>query len=197
MQPGRARTTGLGEPLLLLARRVGWVAPVPPTLRMLFVAPCPSAAIGAFARAGSDASRRLFTGARAVCVLCAVSVATWRLFSSPRALSGTRVLLVASFGSPPLLIAFVFLLLDAIVLLGLLWFFFAFARLINSCFCFCLFFNRKNGKGAREHYRQRHGQLKQRCSSAVFLVAMSVAGVFSAVPLQVCGTRVMMYTFKG
>ena len=32
MQPGRARTSGLGVPLLRLARWVGWVAPVRPTL---------------------------------------------------------------------------------------------------------------------------------------------------------------------
>ena len=31
MQPGRARTSGLGVPLLPLARRVAWVAPVRPT----------------------------------------------------------------------------------------------------------------------------------------------------------------------
>ena len=31
MQPGRARTSGLGVPLLPLARWVGWVAPVRPT----------------------------------------------------------------------------------------------------------------------------------------------------------------------
>ena len=32
MQPGRARTSGLGVPLLQLARWVGWVSPLRPTL---------------------------------------------------------------------------------------------------------------------------------------------------------------------
>ena len=49
----------------------------------------------------------------------------------------------------------------------------------------------------REHYKHRHGQLEQRCSSAVFLVVVRVACVFSAVAPQGCGTRVMMYTGAG
>ena len=44
MQPGRARTRGLGVPLLPLARWVGWVAPVRPTHGVLVLA-CPSAAL--------------------------------------------------------------------------------------------------------------------------------------------------------
>ena len=101
MQPSRARTRGLGVPLLLLARRVGLVAPARTTLGVWLVVPCPSAALGVFARALSGASWRLFTAARALCVLCAVSVATWPLFTGARAVCGTRVLLVASLGSPP------------------------------------------------------------------------------------------------
>ena len=45
MQPGRARTSGLRVPPLLLAPWVGWVAPVRPTHGML-VPSCPSAALG-------------------------------------------------------------------------------------------------------------------------------------------------------
>ena len=49
----------------------------------------------------------------------------------------------------------------------------------------------------REHYRHRHGQLEQGCSSAVFLVAVRIAGVFLAVAPQGCGSPVMMYTRAG
>ena len=101
MQPGQARTSGLGVPLLLLARCVGWVATVRPTLGVWFVSLCSPAAPGAFARAVSGASWRLFTGAGALCVLCAVSPATWLPFTGVRTVCGTRVLLVASLGSPP------------------------------------------------------------------------------------------------
>ena len=86
MQPGRAHIGGLEVPLLLLVRRVGSVAPVRPTLEVWFVAPCPSAALGVFAGAVSGASWRFFTGARALCVLCALSLATWHLFTGARAL---------------------------------------------------------------------------------------------------------------
>ena len=44
MQPGRARTSGLGVPLLPLAWWVGWVAPVRPTHGVLVLS-CPSAAL--------------------------------------------------------------------------------------------------------------------------------------------------------
>ena len=100
MQPGRAPTSGHGVPLLLLAWRVGLVVPVRPTLGMWFVVLCPAAALGAYTRAVSGASGRLFTGACIPCVLCPVFVATLRLFTSVRAVRGTCVMLVASFGSP-------------------------------------------------------------------------------------------------
>ena len=38
-----------------------------------------------------------------------------------------------------------------------------------------------------------HGQLEQRCSSAVILVVVCVAGALSAVAPQKCGTRILMY----
>ena len=47
MQPGWARTSGFGVPPLLLARWVGWVAPVRPTSRVWFVVARPFVALGA------------------------------------------------------------------------------------------------------------------------------------------------------
>ena len=74
MQPGRARTSGRGVPLLPLARWVGWVAPVCPTHGVL-VLPCPSDAL--------DLLAPVHRCARSVCcVACAVSSATWLLFTS-------------------------------------------------------------------------------------------------------------------
>ena len=101
MQLGRARTNGLGVPLLYLARWAGWVAPVRPTLGMWFVAPCPSAALGASVCPVSSTTWRLFTGARALGVPCAVSAATWLLFIDEHAVCGMCVFLMASLGTPP------------------------------------------------------------------------------------------------
>ena len=80
MQPGLARAIGLGVPLLVRAWRVGWVAPVALTLGVWFAVPCPSAALGVYARALSGAPWRLCTGAHVPCILYAVFEATWRLF---------------------------------------------------------------------------------------------------------------------
>ena len=100
MQPGRAPTSGLGVPLLPLARQVGWVAPVRPALGVWFVAPCPSAALGGCACAVSLPTWHLFTSVRALCFLFVVSAATWRLFTGARAVCGMFVLLVALSGTP-------------------------------------------------------------------------------------------------
>ena len=101
MQPGRARTSGPGVPLLPLAWWVSWVAPVRPTHGMLVLS-CPSAALRvcsvlgrlapvhlcaravcSVASAVSWATWLLFTGVLAgcVCVACAVSWATWLPFT--------------------------------------------------------------------------------------------------------------------
>ena len=79
MQPGRARTSGLGVPLLPLARWVGWVAPVRPTHGVLVLS-CPSAALRVCSVLGRLAP--VHRCARAVCcVASAVSWATWLLFT--------------------------------------------------------------------------------------------------------------------
>ena len=78
MQPGRAPTSGLGVPLLPLARWVGWVAPVRPT-HGVFVLSCPSAALRVCSVLGHLAP--VHRCARVVCcVASAVSWATWLLF---------------------------------------------------------------------------------------------------------------------
>ena len=79
MQPGRARTSGLGVPLLPLARWVGWVAPACPTHGVLVLA-CPSAALRVCDVLGHLAPVHRY--ARLVrCVASAVSWATWLLFT--------------------------------------------------------------------------------------------------------------------
>ena len=74
MQPDRARTSGLGVPPLLLARWVGWVAPVRVTHRVLVLS-CPSAALRVRLRAVSRATWLLFTGVPARCVVSLVRCA--------------------------------------------------------------------------------------------------------------------------
>ena len=79
MQPGRARTSGRGVPLLPLARWVGWVAPVCPTHGLL-VPSCPSAALRVCSVPGHLAP--VHRCARSVCCFaCAVSWASWLLFT--------------------------------------------------------------------------------------------------------------------
>ena len=79
MQPGRARTSGLGVPLLPLARWVGWVAPVRPTHGVLVLS-CPSAALRVCSVLGRLAP--VHRCARAFCcVVSAVSWASWLLFT--------------------------------------------------------------------------------------------------------------------
>ena len=79
MQPGRTRTSSLGVPLLPLARWVGWVAPVCPTHRVLVLS-CPPAALRVCGVLGLPAP--VHRCARSVCcVACAVSWASWLLFT--------------------------------------------------------------------------------------------------------------------
>ena len=79
MQPGRARTSGPGVPLLPLARWVAWVAPVRQTHGVLVLS-CPSAALRVCSVLGHLAP--VHRCARVVCcVASAVSWATWLLFT--------------------------------------------------------------------------------------------------------------------
>ena len=79
MQPGRARTSGLGVPLLPLAQWVGWVAPACPTHGVL-VFSCPSAALRVCGGLGHLAP--VHQCARSVrCVASEVSWAIWLLFT--------------------------------------------------------------------------------------------------------------------
>ena len=80
MQPGRARTSSLGVPLLPLARWVGWVAPVCPTHGVLVLS-CPPAALRVCGVLGHLAP--VHRCARSVCCFaCAVSWASWLLFTA-------------------------------------------------------------------------------------------------------------------
>ena len=73
MQPGRARTSSLGVPLLPLARWVGWVAPVCPAHGMSVLS-CVCGVLGHLAP--------VLRCARSVCCFaCAVSWASWLLFT--------------------------------------------------------------------------------------------------------------------
>ena len=79
MQPGRARTSSLGVPLLPLARWVGLVAPVCPTHGVLVLS-CPPAALRVCGVLGLPAP--VHRCARSVCcVACAVSCASRLLFT--------------------------------------------------------------------------------------------------------------------
>ena len=79
MQPDRARTSGLGVPLLPLARWVSWVAPVRPT-HGVSVLSCPSAALRACSVLGRLAPVHRCASA-VCCVASAVSWASWLLFT--------------------------------------------------------------------------------------------------------------------
>ena len=79
MQPCWALTSGLGVPLLPLARWVGRVAPVRPTHGVLVLS-CPSAALHVRGVSGHLAPVHRCAGV-VCCVVSAVSWATWLLFT--------------------------------------------------------------------------------------------------------------------
>ena len=155
MQPGHARTSGLGVPLLPLAGWVGWVAPVRPTYGVLVLS-CPSAALRVCSVLGCLAP--VHRCARAVCCVASeVSWATWLLFTG--VLARCVVLRVRCPGPPgsrsPVCA------LCAV-------------RVCHGWLCpsssppnFRFFFLRKRKTGAHVHCRHRHGQLVRRCNSVV------------------------------
>ena len=188
MQPGRAWTSGLGVPLLPLARWVGWVAPVRPTHGVLVLS-CPSAAL----RVCSVLSRLapVHRCARAVCcVASAVSWATWLLFTGvlPRCVVlrvrrpgplGSRspvCALCAMGGGVPLPPPVIFVFFSV---------FFSFFFLIEK----------KERQGRAYTAGTGTGSW---CGGAIVLCPLAcVVGAVAAVAPQGCGSRVLMYTGLG
>ena len=150
---------------------------------MWFDAPCPSAALAAYACAVSWGRWGLLTRLRVLCVLCAVSVATWGLFTvvwqcvrDARGVGGIV-------GVLPLPFSF-------------------FSPLLFFC-CFLVFVvvfyflkREDRRKGTREHYWHRQEQLKQHCSTAVFLL-VCVAGVISVAAPQGCSSGAINHMSTG
>ena len=157
MQPGRARTSGLGVPLLPLAWWVGGVAPVRPTHGVLVLS-CPSAALRVCSVLGRLAP--VHRCARAVCcVASAVSWATWLLFTGVLARCVVlRVRCPGPLGSRSPVCA-----LCAVRVCH--WWLCPSSSPPN--FCLFFFFGKKRKTGARVHCRHRHGQLVRRCNSVV------------------------------
>ena len=204
MQPGRARTSGLGGPLLPLARWVGWVAPVRPTHGVLVLS-CPSAALRVCSVLGRWAP--VHRSARAVCCgASAVSWASWLLFTGVLArcvvlhvrcpgplgscspvcvLCAVRVChgWLCPFSSPPNF------------------------RFFFTCFfffpCFFLFFLGKKKKKKQKRGKQGRAYtagtgMGSWCGGAIALCPLAcVVGAVAAVAPQGCGSRVLMYTGMG
>ena len=205
MQPGRARTSGLGVPLLPLARCVGWVAPVRPTHGVLVLS-CPSAALGVCSVLGRWAP--VHRCARAVCCgASAVSWASWLLFTGvlarcvvlhvrcPRPLGSCSPVCVlcavrlchgwlCPSSSPP---NFRFFCL----------FFFCFLLV----FFFLFFLETKKKKQKREKQGRAYTAgtgTGSWCGGAIALCPLAcVVGVVAAVAPQECSSRVLIYTGLG
>ena len=184
MQPGRARTSGLGVPLLPLAQWVGWVAPVRPTHGVLVLS-CPSAALRVCSVLGRWAP--VHRRARAVCcVASAVSWATWLPFTG--VLARCVVLHVRCPG--PLGSRSPVSALCAV-------------RVCHGWLCpsssppnFRFFFWEKKEKQGRA-YTAGTG-MGSWCGGAMGLCPLAcVVGALAAVAPQGCGSRVLMYRGLG
>ena len=187
MQPGRARTSGLGVSLLPLARWVRCVAPVRPTHGVL-VLPCPSAALRVCSVLGRLAP--VHWCARAVCcVASAVSWATWLL--STAVLARCVVLLVRCPGplgshSP------VCALCAVRVCPGWLC---PSSSPANFRSFFFFFFGKKEKQGRAYTAGTGTGSW---CGGAKVLCPLAcVLGAVAAVAPQGCGSCVLMYTDLG
>ena len=201
MQPGRARTSGLGVPLLPLARWVGWVAPVRPTHGVLVLS-CPSAALRVCSVLGRWAP--VHRCARAVCCgASAVSWASWLLFTGVLA---RCVVLHVRCPGPLGSCSPVCVLCAVRVCHG--WFCpsssppnfrFFFYLFFFSCFFFFL------GKKKKKQKREKQGRAYTAgtgtgswCGGAIALCPLAcVVGAVAAVAPQGCGSRVLMYTGLG
>ena len=166
MQPGRARTSGLGVPLLPLARWVRWVAPVRPTHGVLVLS-YPSAALRVCSVLGRWAP--VHRCARAVCCgASAVSWASWLLFTGVLA---RCVVLHVRCPGPLGSCSPVCVLCAVRVCHGWLC---PSSSPPNFRFFLLVFFvgkkkekTKKRKTGARVHCSHRHGQLVRRCNSVV------------------------------
>ena len=169
MQPGRARTSGLGVPLLPLARWVGWVAPVRPTHGVLVLS-CPSAALRVCSVLGRWAP--VHRCARAVCGgASAVSWASWLLFTG--VLARCVVLHVRCPG--PLGSCSPMCVLCAV-------------RVCHGWLC---------PSSSPPNYTAGTA-MGSWCGGAIALCSLAcVVGAVAAVAPQGCGSRVLMYTGMG
>ena len=198
MQPGRARTSGLGVPLLPLARWVGWIAQVRPAHGVLVLS-CPSAALCVCSVLGCWAP--VHRCARAVCCgASAVSWAGWLLFTG--VLARCVVLHVRCPG--PLDSCSPVCVLCAVRVCHFGFFFFFFFLVVVFFFLFtCFFFF--SGKKKKKQKREKQGRaytartgMGSWCSGAIALCALAcVVGAVAAVAPQGSGSRVLMYTGLG
>ena len=214
MQPGRARTSGFGVPLLPLARWVGWVAPVLPTHGVLVLS-CPSAALRVCSVLGRWAP--VHRCARAVCCgASAVSWASWLLFTGVLArcvvlhvrcpgplgscspvcvLCAVRVChgWLCPSSSPPNF-RFFFYLFFVFVFFFFLFFFF---------FYLFFFFLGKKKKKKQKRGKQRRAYtagtgMGSWCGGAIALCPLAcVVGAVAAVAPQGCCSRVLIYMGMG
>ena len=187
MQPGRARTSGLGVPLLPLARWLGWVAPVRPTHGVLVLS-CPSAAPRVCGVLGCLAP--VHRCARAVCcVASAVSWATWLLFTSVLARCVVlRVRCPGPLGSRSPVCA----LCAVRVCHGWLC---SSSSPPNFRFFLCFFLKEEEKQGRAYTAGTGTGSW---CGSATVLCPLAcVVGAVTAVAPQGGGSRVLMYTRLG
>ena len=205
MQPGRARTSGLGVPLLPLARWVGWVAPVRPTHGVLVLS-CPSAALRVCSVLGRWAPVHRY--ARAVCCgASAVSCASWLLFTD--VLARCVVLHVRCPGplgscSPVCVLCAVRVchgwLCPSSSPRNFRFFFNPFFFFYLFIFFYFLFWEKK-----QKQQREKQGRaytagtgMGSWCGGAIALCPLAcVVGAVAAVAPQGCGSRVLMYTGLG
>ena len=204
MQPGRARTSGFGVPLLPQARWAGWVAPVRPTHGVLVLS-CPSAALRVCSVLGRWAP--VHRCARAVCCgASAVSWASWLLFTGVLA---RCVVLHVRCPGPLGSCSPVCVLCAVRVCHGWLCpsssppnfrFFFLFFVFV---FFFPFFFLGKKKKKKQKRGKQRRAYtagtgMGSWCGGAIALCPLAcVVGAVAAVAPQRCGWRVLMYMGMG